>query len=252
MNERIDSKPPANGAPAERAETRHSDSTGENETRHTTSGTGSESPVASVDPAHIAIDSRLLGLTAAVLLQARLNSPEYRKQQLRAAIITEELAFRIELGCTKEEIELIRERAAADIAQLREDQLELYLTDSKRTARHRARLAGQRRNKRNKPQINPMESSRKLLTGGKVGRLTPQWPFKFDIDVHRIDLQQHHGKWQCLCDCGNTAYVRKQHLLTHKVQSCGCLQRELRSKGKRDFIGAFSATAVNPADERSE
>ena len=30
----------------------------------------------------------------------------------------------------------------------------------------------------------------------------------------------------CLCDCGNTKVIRKQHLLTGAIKSCGCFRKE--------------------------
>lgn len=36
--------------------------------------------------------------------------------------------------------------------------------------------------------------------------------------------------WECVCDCGNTVYVRADGLKRGTTKSCGCLARELSSK----------------------
>ena len=36
-----------------------------------------------------------------------------------------------------------------------------------------------------------------------------------------------HIKWKCKCDCGNTTYVSSNNLKSGKIQSCGCLAKEL-------------------------
>ena len=35
-------------------------------------------------------------------------------------------------------------------------------------------------------------------------------------------------RWNCLCDCGNTAVVRQDQLIGSKTRSCGCLSAEAR------------------------
>lgn len=38
------------------------------------------------------------------------------------------------------------------------------------------------------------------------------------------------GKWECLCDCGNTHLVKATHLKSGAIRSCGCLRDETTSK----------------------
>lgn len=35
-----------------------------------------------------------------------------------------------------------------------------------------------------------------------------------------------HVRYKCLCSCGNTTIVYKEHLITMKTRSCGCLKKE--------------------------
>lgn len=71
-----------------------------------------------------------------------------------------------------------------------------------------------------------------------------------------IDLtKQHFGKltaikptdkrdasnciiWECKCDCGNTAFVSSNHLLTAHTRSCGCFKKEQITKANlKDLSG---------------
>ena len=54
------------------------------------------------------------------------------------------------------------------------------------------------------------------LTGKTFGKLTV---------LHQTD-QRKYGNilWECLCDCGNTAFATTSNLLAGRVRSCGCLQ----------------------------
>lgn len=56
------------------------------------------------------------------------------------------------------------------------------------------------------------------LTGQRFGRLTALRPTE----------ERRHGVvvWECVCDCGNTAFVSSDALKSRKNQSCGCLRRE--------------------------
>lgn len=38
------------------------------------------------------------------------------------------------------------------------------------------------------------------------------------------------GKWECLCDCGQTKIVKSNHLVHNYVKSCGCLKKVREEK----------------------
>lgn len=63
----------------------------------------------------------------------------------------------------------------------------------------------------------------KDLTGQKFGRL---------LVVKRIKSDAPCGKtrYECVCDCGNTATVSGSNLVCGKTLSCGCLRKELIRK----------------------
>lgn len=67
------------------------------------------------------------------------------------------------------------------------------------------------------------------LTGQVFGRLT----------VVKDDGSRQAGKikWLCQCDCGNHVHVRTDHLKSGKVQSCGCLNDELKQSRFKDLTG---------------
>lgn len=53
-------------------------------------------------------------------------------------------------------------------------------------------------------------------TGQRYGRLTV---------ALRAENRGGKAAWVCVCDCGNDALVRGDHLTGGKVRSCGCLMR---------------------------
>lgn len=56
------------------------------------------------------------------------------------------------------------------------------------------------------------------LTGKRFGRL---------IVIRRMDHDKWgHSTWLCQCDCGKEKIIRSDHLLSNKIQSCGCLHNE--------------------------
>lgn len=58
------------------------------------------------------------------------------------------------------------------------------------------------------------------LTGLRFGRLTV---------LNRV-ADEYPPRWKCECDCGNVVYPSVHHLISDKVKSCGCLQRDIASQ----------------------
>lgn len=56
------------------------------------------------------------------------------------------------------------------------------------------------------------------LTGMRFGRLV----------VVKRDTSKPYTAWVCKCDCGNYHTVRRQHLHSGSVKSCGCLNHEAK------------------------
>ena len=68
------------------------------------------------------------------------------------------------------------------------------------------------------------------LVGQKFGRLT--------VIKFAEKKPKGHSKWLCKCDCGNYKTVDGTHLKRHKIQSCGCLHKEITSKqNTKNLIG---------------
>jgi hypothetical protein len=69
----------------------------------------------------------------------------------------------------------------------------------------------------------------KDITGQVFGRLTA---------VRRAGVDAYkNARWECLCECGNTKTTSVHNLRQGRVQSCGCLRRELASKLHRRVGG---------------
>ena len=80
------------------------------------------------------------------------------------------------------------------------------------------------------------------LTGKRFGKLTA---------VRKVtELWDTEGKmWECICDCGETSYVRSYSLISGKTRSCGCLRRESKMRNLTDRkFGRL--TAICPTEER--
>lgn len=58
------------------------------------------------------------------------------------------------------------------------------------------------------------------LSGKRFGRLTV-------IGKSSEQKATHHIFWECLCDCGETKFVRVDHLNGGFIKSCGCLKKEV-------------------------
>lgn len=69
------------------------------------------------------------------------------------------------------------------------------------------------------------------LTGNKYGRLTV---------LGDDGTRAKSGKvlWHCLCECGNTTYVRADHLKNGSVSSCGCLNKNKKHERFKDLAGS--------------
>lgn len=64
----------------------------------------------------------------------------------------------------------------------------------------------------------PKGKPKKDLTGQKFGRLSV---------IRQTDMRKHSQiAWECLCDCGNTTFVRSSALTTGNSTSCGCYTKE--------------------------
>lgn len=63
------------------------------------------------------------------------------------------------------------------------------------------------------------------IIGKKFGRLTV-------VSFNKYDKGFYY--YNCICDCGNTSVVCRNHILRGFTKSCGCLQREnARESGKK-------------------
>lgn len=67
---------------------------------------------------------------------------------------------------------------------------------------------------------------KKDLTGQRFGRLYVISKAEPTIIGNRYE----RCVWLCKCDCGNTKIVRTDHLLGEKIVSCGCYNKEIRTK----------------------
>ncbi len=79
----------------------------------------------------------------------------------------------------------------------------------------------------------------KDLTGMTFGRLT--------VIERAKNANDGHARWLCRCSCGNLCIVLGKHLISGKIQSCGCLGRE-KSQHKT-FNGLYkSLSHLSKAD----
>lgn len=63
----------------------------------------------------------------------------------------------------------------------------------------------------------------KDLSGQKIGRLTV------------LEIAEHRPlRWRCACDCGKIALIAAQSFSARRVESCGCLARELAAERTRN------------------
>jgi len=68
-------------------------------------------------------------------------------------------------------------------------------------------------------------------TGKKFGRLTARkW--------------LGNGRWECVCDCGNTKSIAATKLVSGNTRSCGCLNSELAKKMTTSH-GRYGTTEYN-------
>lgn len=56
-----------------------------------------------------------------------------------------------------------------------------------------------------------------------------------------VDKQnKHYSRWNCTCTCGMKSIVRGSDLKKGKVQSCGCLQKELLSNKTKEKLKKYN------------
>lgn len=51
--------------------------------------------------------------------------------------------------------------------------------------------------------------------------------------------------WKCICNCGNEAVVSTRCLKSGGTKSCGCLNKEVRSKTAKDRFGLVDGTSLS-------
>lgn len=69
--------------------------------------------------------------------------------------------------------------------------------------------------------IRKQGNPRKNLIGRRFGRL---------IVIKQDGRDKWGTRWLCRCDCGIEKSINASHLLSGKIQSCGCLHKEIVSK----------------------
>lgn len=68
----------------------------------------------------------------------------------------------------------------------------------------------------------PRITERNDFRGERFGKLTAVRPLE--------KRERGYVVWECLCDCGNTVYVRSGLLKEGKTKSCGCLRQQKQKK----------------------
>lgn len=84
------------------------------------------------------------------------------------------------------------------------------------------------------------ELNRQDIAGERFDRLTAVRPTQERDDCGSI-------VWECICDCGKTAYQSVNKLRSGRVHSCGCLYNETRPecvKARRDIKNDTSISAL--------
>ena len=78
---------------------------------------------------------------------------------------------------------------------------------------------------------------REDLTGKVFGRLTV---LKFDKEYTLKRNEPGKLYWKCLCECGNTVYVKTANLKFGTTKSCGCLQKDSASTCMKNYVQPIS------------
>lgn len=82
---------------------------------------------------------------------------------------------------------------------------------------------------------NKREEHNKLLVGKRFGRLVVT---SYDGRFSKNNSSYSHSYHTCQCDCGKITQIRTSHLISGKIQSCGCIRNEkFSSISSKSLIG---------------
>lgn len=97
--------------------------------------------------------------------------------------------------------------------------------------------------------MNQKRPSVPLQAGQKFGRLTVTG--EIQVDRREYPSRMYTLKYyEMRCDCGNTAWVPKQSLVSGATTSCGCFRKEA-SKARQDAKKNAASAVPTPVQTHS-
>ena len=79
------------------------------------------------------------------------------------------------------------------------------------------------------------------MTGKKIGRLTV---------IKRVENLKGCVMWLCKCECGNEKILKGTELRTGKINSCGCLHKEILIKINKETKRLYNNLPYNKSQKR--